>query len=528
MFADQQGDHILFTKATGAALQTFPQAVMGIATTAMANNAFGYVSWFGRVRELTNATGETWAVGDILYASPTTGQLTKVAPTAPAQVIQMAAVITVTNTPQQSGIKILVRPHFIDTPLLNQDGKIIDSFLNNSIVKGVSFAGTNLTITTVDGQTFNVSLADLSEDAQLITTGALVTEGDDKFLEFTRQNNTTFRINVNAFFDDTDTNTFVQSAAFANDTITLTRNDNSTVTVSLANTYEPVISTKNSAFNKDFTTSGGNDGDNGTAETVARGDHLHSQYLTVSDIEILPDTVTLQEWEDVEDHLAIDGTDPETANPHGVTKAQINLGNVDNTSDANKPVSTATQTALNLKANTTDVLIKTNTTTFTPTADYHPATKLYVDEAASGSTITIGTTPPENVEVGSLWWDSTTATMYIYYDDGDSIQWVEVTYDQDYAEVGFYTATIGAAAEWTDQTGYFTLQVSTTPSGLLDTDKPVVDLDLSAATVAEVADIQAAWATIYRVVTGTDTVTFYALEDPTFPEDTDISIKVVK
>lgn len=34
-------------------------------------------------------------------------------------------------------------------------------------------------------------------------------------------------------------------------------------------------------------------------------------------------------------------------NPHTVTKAQIGLGNCDNTSDANKPISTATQTALN-------------------------------------------------------------------------------------------------------------------------------------------------------------------------------------
>ena len=42
-----------------------------------------------------------------------------------------------------------------------------------------------------------------------------------------------------------------------------------------------------------------------------------------------------------------------TANPHGVTKAQVGLGNVDNTSDANKPVSTAQQTALNLKASKT-------------------------------------------------------------------------------------------------------------------------------------------------------------------------------
>ena len=36
-------------------------------------------------------------------------------------------------------------------------------------------------------------------------------------------------------------------------------------------------------------------------------------------------------------------------NPHRVTKAQIGLGNVDNTSDADKPISTATQEALDLK-----------------------------------------------------------------------------------------------------------------------------------------------------------------------------------
>jgi hypothetical protein len=36
----------------------------------------------------------------------------------------------------------------------------------------------------------------------------------------------------------------------------------------------------------------------------------------------------------------------------GITKSMVGLGNVDNTSDANKPISSATQTALNLKQNT--------------------------------------------------------------------------------------------------------------------------------------------------------------------------------
>jgi hypothetical protein len=44
-----------------------------------------------------------------------------------------------------------------------------------------------------------------------------------------------------------------------------------------------------------------------------------------------------------------------TGTVSGVTKAHVGLGNVDNTSDANKPVSTATQTALDLKANTSAV-----------------------------------------------------------------------------------------------------------------------------------------------------------------------------
>ena len=38
-------------------------------------------------------------------------------------------------------------------------------------------------------------------------------------------------------------------------------------------------------------------------------------------------------------------------NPHGVTKAQVGLGNANNTSDADKPISIATQDALDLKAN---------------------------------------------------------------------------------------------------------------------------------------------------------------------------------
>jgi len=38
-----------------------------------------------------------------------------------------------------------------------------------------------------------------------------------------------------------------------------------------------------------------------------------------------------------------------TSNPHSVTKSQVGLGNVDNTADIDKPISTAVQEALNVK-----------------------------------------------------------------------------------------------------------------------------------------------------------------------------------
>lgn len=78
-----------------------------------------------------------------------------------------------------------------------------------------------------------------------------------------------------------------------------------------------------------------------------------------------------------------------TGTVSGVTAAMVGLGNVDNTSDANKPVSTATQTALNLKANiagptfTGDVTLGNST----PSAALHAASKAYVDSMAIGITV---------------------------------------------------------------------------------------------------------------------------------------------
>jgi len=62
-------------------------------------------------------------------------------------------------------------------------------------------------------------------------------------------------------------------------------------------------------------------------------------------------------------HAQIDSHISSPANPHAVTKEQVGLGNADNTRDANKPVSTAQQTALNLKVDKTTTVTGTGSLT---------------------------------------------------------------------------------------------------------------------------------------------------------------------
>jgi hypothetical protein len=69
----------------------------------------------------------------------------------------------------------------------------------------------------------------------------------------------------------------------------------------------------------------------------------------------------------------------------GITKSMVGLANVDNTTDANKPVSTATQTALDAKlALAGGTMTGALTLSGAPSSDLHAATKLYVDNVVAG------------------------------------------------------------------------------------------------------------------------------------------------
>lgn len=79
------------------------------------------------------------------------------------------------------------------------------------------------------------------------------------------------------------------------------------------------------------------------ADTAAQP--LDNLSIFTNDLDIATSTGLQTTNTKLDDHVA------NLLNPHGVTKGQVGLGSVDNTSDTNKPVSTAQQTEINSKYN---------------------------------------------------------------------------------------------------------------------------------------------------------------------------------
>lgn len=114
----------------------------------------------------------------------------------------------------------------------------------------------------------------------------------------------------------------------------------------------------------------------GVTAKYAREDHIHPSD-TSRELFITAGT-TAQYWRGDKTWQTLD-------------KAAVGLSNVDNTTDASKPISTATQTALNLKPN------------------------MYVS-----ATVPAGA--PDN----SLWLNSNNGFLFVRYNDGNTTQWVGV------------------------------------------------------------------------------------------------------
>ena len=117
---------------------------------------------------------------------------------------------------------------------------------------------------------------------------------------------------------------------------------------------------------------------------------------------------------------AIDAHVADTANPHNVTKAQVGLGNVDNTSDLDKPISTATQTALDGKMSASvkygaALSLTINSTNYVVTAQLKDQ-----DGNNLGTAQTIDL-PLESVVVSGAY-DSATKEVVLTLQDGSTIR----------------------------------------------------------------------------------------------------------
>jgi hypothetical protein len=86
--------------------------ILGIATEPIANNGFGRITTYGLVRGITtngSAYGETWADGDVIWYNPTTGNPTKVKPSAPGIKVQLG-IITHAGSGGSGSFFVLVNP----------------------------------------------------------------------------------------------------------------------------------------------------------------------------------------------------------------------------------------------------------------------------------------------------------------------------------------------------------------------------------------------------------------------------------
>lgn len=170
-------------------------------------------------------------------------------------------------------------------------------------------------------------------------------------------------------------------------------------------------------------------------------------------------------------------------NPHKVTKAQVGLGNVDDTSDADKPISTAQATALNnkvdkiygmgLSANdfTDELLEKLNG----------------IEEGANKSEINEGSITGEMIGEYAISEKNIAGTSRTQY------------------------FPVELPVPWTGTEAPYTQTVIV--SGILSTDRPKVYF-VAPESFADLEAQQEAFSMLYDVDSANGTITFYAKESP--------------
>lgn len=198
-------------------------------------------------------------------------------------------------------------------------------------------------------------------------------------------------------------------------------------------------------------------------------------------------------------NAALENHTNNTANPHGVTKAQLGIGNIDNTADMDKPVSTAQATAIaEAKKAGTDAqaalggyVVKVEGKALS-TNDFTDAYKTKLDGIEEGAT---NSGAASSVDTEML---ATGAVTAVKIANG--------------AVSTSFTTTIPVDNWSLTSNNEYRIDIAVT--GVLDTDEPIVDLDLRNQTAADCVTLKAEWAKCNRIATELETVTAFFGELP--------------
>lgn len=92
-----------------------------------------------------------------------------------------------------------------------------------------------------------------------------------------------------------------------------------------------------------------------------------------------------------------------------------------------------------------------------------------------------------------------------------------------------FTATIEGSdgtSDWAQATINDPWIATVTVAGMLSTDQPVMDINMSSVAFADVPDVQSDWALVYRATSGSNSLSLYATDEPA--SDFNVILKVTR
>jgi hypothetical protein len=547
-FAGSQGSHYLVKKAVGSEIAAQPELILGVAHETVANNEYIRVSWFGEVRGLNLSLNQ---LGDILYFDVVNSELTTTRPTTDP-IIQLAAVTNNTNNGS-----LLVRPKFISRKAQEIFVQAVANKFSAGNVQGLlellydkiqthEDDTTNPhAVTAAQVGSYTTSETDTLLDGKAAAVHTHVEADITDLDKYTQQEVDTF---LSGKADLVNGLIPVSQIPFQFDDVLQGYYDVSTDAFYEEPTFVTVIPAAQGKLYIDISTNDiyRYDGTNYVLvkESVGALGDIPDVTLTsqqTGDLLRYNGTVWINDLlplEDLENVVITNVADGQYLKYDNATSRWVNT-------DLDAPVIDSLDAIDDVDAPTPssgDIL------------QYNSVSGNWEKNRINF----VSATAPTNPYVGDFWFDSSTLVLYVYYDDGDSVQWVNAVSGivegqpeelNDLTDVNVVSPTNNQVLKYNTSTqvfenqnnvDYFTTTIATgnwsgtdpvtavkTVSGVLSTDKPLIDIDLSSVAFANVEAKQTEYAKIYRVAaTGANEITFYALEAPT--EELIIQIKVVR